>query len=292
MGEYVSFVCQGDNLEEIPESIALNKGLTFPEAHTDTQYMALLARELKMYKNDSICRVPFCVTVEAEALGANIKYGDMKIGPRVESYAFKSIEELENIKELDLTKGRIKTVLEAVELLSLQGETTVLSVEGPFTIISSLMDPMIFYKALRKNKESVEKLLHTVEDSIVKYIIEGINKGAKIISYGDPAGAMDIVGPKVYSEFSGKISYNILKKVEPFLKNSIIHLCGKTSTALESIGLISSNAIGFKEVITYGEAIERVINEEKKVSFIGNSCIKRTPLVLQNTVVWEVNLIK
>jgi uroporphyrinogen-III decarboxylase len=59
----------------------------------------------------------------------------------------------------------------------------VLNVEGPFTIISSLIDPMNFYKGIRKNKAAVTKIISVVEDSIVKYIIEGLKRGARIISY-------------------------------------------------------------------------------------------------------------
>ncbi|MBU3188478.1 hypothetical protein K9O30_03780 [Clostridium bowmanii] len=55
----------------------------------------------------------FCVTVEAEALGADIKLGDEKVGPRVNKYAFNNVEELKNIEEINFTKGRIHSVLEA-----------------------------------------------------------------------------------------------------------------------------------------------------------------------------------
>lgn len=84
---------------------------------------------------------------------------------------------------------------------------------GSFTIITSLVDSRIFYKAMRKNKEMVYDFLKIIEDNIIKYMEEGIARGAKIISYADPVGAKDIVGPKVYKDFSGKSSYNILKKI-------------------------------------------------------------------------------
>jgi uroporphyrinogen-III decarboxylase len=287
----IQFKCEGDNLEIIPDSIADNTGITFPRAHTENALMCLLAKELKNHKKDSICRVPFCVTVEAEALGGNIKLGDMKIGPRVDQYAFATIEELESIKNIDFNKGRIKEVLEATQKLNDEGECVALSVEGPFTILSSIIDPMVFYKGIRKNKEKIEEFLKVLEDNIVNYIIEGIKRGAKIISYGDPVGSLDIVGPKVYEQYSGKITYNILKRVEPYLENSIIHLCGKTSTAFEKFNLSISKAIEFEEEITYGEAINRILHERKDVKFIGNSCIKRTPFIMKKPVVWEIKLL-
>jgi uroporphyrinogen-III decarboxylase len=286
----VEFKCQGDNLEEIPESIVEKTGISFPEAHTNKDDMTLLAAEIRKYKKDSISRIPFCITVEAEALGANVKLGDMKIGPRVGEYVFNNIKELENIGKIDLNSGRIKEVLNSVEMLKNQGETVALSVEGPFTIISSLIDPMLFYKEMRNSKETIEKILKAIEDNIVNYILEGIKRGAKIISYGDPVGALDIVGPKVYKDYSGKTAYNVLKRVEPYLEDVIIHLCGKTSTAFEAMGLSKSEALVVDEDITYGEAINRILKERKDVKFIGNACIKRTPLKIKDSLVWKINI--
>jgi len=52
----MEFKCVGDNLEVIPDSIVNNTGIIFPKAHTDNELMCLLAKELKNYKKDSICR--------------------------------------------------------------------------------------------------------------------------------------------------------------------------------------------------------------------------------------------
>ncbi|MCM1990679.1 uroporphyrinogen decarboxylase family protein [Oceanirhabdus seepicola] len=286
----VEFKCTSDNLEQIPQCIIDNSDLKFPKAHTNKEDMSRLAQELKKYKNDTICRVPFCVTVEAEAMGANIKLGDEKNGPRVSEYAFNSIEELSNLEEIDLSKGRVKEVLNSVQYLSNENEVVALNVEGPFTIISSLIESRLFYKAIRKNRDIVDKFIKVIEDSIVKYVLEGIKRGAKIISYGDPVGALDIVGPKIYKEISGRSTYNILKRLEEHLDNSIIHLCGKTSTAFQQIGLSKAEAIEYDENITYGEAICDLVKNNKDIKIIGHSCIKRTPLKFENLIVWTLKL--
>lgn len=290
MEKKLSFKCVGDNLEEIPVTIKESTGLKFPEVHTRAEYMVMLSQELKKYKKDRLCRVPFCNTLEAEAMGANIKLGDYKIGPRVKEYAFKSMEELKYIKEIDLDKGRIKEVLKAVETLSSEGEIVALNLEGPFTIISSLIDPMVFYRAIRKNTEIVYEVIKVIEDNIIKYALEGIKRGAKIISYGDPVGTMDMVGPQIYKDLSGKSTYEILKNLEEHLDGALIHLCGKTSTDLENAGLIKSEPRKYDEELTYGQAIENLLKENKTVKIIGHNCIKRTPLNLKETVLWNIYL--
>lgn len=291
MNEVVDFVCVSDQLEEIPDSIVKMTGLNFPEVHTKADYLATLSMEMKKYKKDNLCRLPFCNTVEVEALGGNIKLGDAKTGPRVESYAYSSIDELLEMGDIDFTSGRIREVLKAVEILSGTGELVVLNVEGPFTIITSLIDSRVFYKAIRKNKEIVNNVLTILEDNIVKYIKEGVKRGAKIISYGDPVGALDIVGPKVYREYSGKFSYNILKRVEDEIGSSILHICGKTSTVFQNMGLIETRPIKLKEDITYGESIDYILKNRSDVRIIGHNCIKKTPLKLKNSTVWNIKIL-
>ena len=149
----------------------------------------------------------------------------------------------------------------------------------------------VFYKAIRKNKEIVNNVLTILEDNIVKYIKEGVKRGAKIISYGDPVGALDIVGPKVYREYSGKFSYNILKRVENEIGSSILHICGKTSTVFQNMGLIETRPIKLKEDITYGESIDYILKNRSDVRIIGHNCIKKTPLKLKNSTVWNIKIL-
>lgn len=290
MDNKVEFKCEGENLEQIPESIVQRTGITFPEAHKDKNQMAVLAKEIRAYKNDTVVRIPFCVTVEAEALGGDIQLGDAKIGPRVRGYRFENVEEMQQMSEMNLESGRIKEVLDCVELLRNQGEVVALNVEGPFTIISSLIDPMYFYKGIRKNKEAALNIIKVIEDSIVNYILEGLKRGASIISYGDPVGAMDIVGPKIYEELSGKSSYNILKRVEQHLDGAVVHICGKTSVAFVKLGFAETVPVEFPEDMKYGEAINIAINEKKDIKFIGHRCIKKSPFMLGNKVLWSIKL--
>ncbi|WFD11111.1 uroporphyrinogen decarboxylase family protein [Tepidibacter hydrothermalis] len=291
MNEKIKFECKSDELEQIPKEIIDSTELQFPKAHVDMDSMVNLSEKLKEYRKDTVCRIPFCVTVESEAMGAKINLGNEKNGPRVSEYMFDTIEELGNIKEIDLNKGRIRTVLDSVEQLRNQNEIVSLNVEGPFTIISSLIDQRSFYKGIRKNKEIIDNCIKVVEDSIVKYILEGIKRGANIISYADPCGSIDIVGPKIYKEISGKSTYKILKRVEDRLEDSIIHICGKTSIGLQKLDFIEACSMNHNENCTYGDAICGLL-KDKEINIIGHNCIKKTNLKTKNPKVWIIKLIK
>ena len=56
--------------------------LKFPDAYMQHETMAALSKALKRHDGASFCELPFCHTVEAEAMGGIINYGNEKTGPR------------------------------------------------------------------------------------------------------------------------------------------------------------------------------------------------------------------
>lgn len=284
------FKCSGSYSESIPAEILEKTGCQFPQAHTDMLALACLSQEMKKHKNESVCKLPFCLTIEAEAMGADIKLDDMENGPRVREYVFTRIEEIANIAPINFHQGRIKAVLEAVAKLSSQGETVALNIEGPFTILSSLIEPRILYKAIRKREQSVICGLRIIEENIIAYALQGIEKGVKILSYADPVGAIDIIGPQIYKLHSGRASYNILKKLTCTPHNAVIHLCGKTSTALERYGFCQSFQQDHDDTVTYFEAISELISDRNQTPIIGNSCFRQITWKRWAPKIWQISL--
>ncbi|MEY8000042.1 uroporphyrinogen decarboxylase family protein [Clostridium sp. Mt-5] len=284
------FKCVIDNEDEIPEEAVKNTGISFPEVHYNGEDMSRLARAIRIYNKDTISMVPFCMTVEAEALGADINMGDMKRGPRVSNYIFKNIEDFKKIEHIDLSKKRISQVLKAVNILSSSGEQTALAVQGPFTIMSSLMDPRTFYKAVRKDTTVVDDFMEVIIDSIVTFVEAGVKNGARIISFGDSAGTLDILGPRIYKNYSGRYSYEVLKKIYPKLQDAIVHFCGITSNSMDRGGFLTSEPIEVKSGITYGEALNDIMKNRKDIKIVGHNCLRKTPTKMKTPIVWKINL--
>ncbi len=200
------------------------------------------------------------------------------------------MEDFKKIKPIDLSKGRINQVLKAVNILSSSGEQTALAVQGPFTVMSSLMDPRTFYKAIRKDKASVDDFMEVIIDSIVSFAEAGIENGAKIISFGDSAGTLDILGPRIYKNYSGRYSYEVLKKLYPRLQDAIVHFCGITSSSMDKGGFVTSEPIEVEKGFTYGEALNYIMENRKDVKIVGHNCMRKTPAKMKTSVVWKINL--
>lgn len=286
----INFKCVVDKSAEMPKEAIKNAGIKFPDVHKNAKDMACLSKAIRKENKDYFSVVPFCMTVEAEALGAKINLGDEKAGPRVSTYTFKTIDDIKDLKKIDFESNRISEVLKSVEILKKQGETVILDVQGPFTVISSLIDPRVFYKAVRKNRDEVERLMEIVKENSVEFIKEGVKRGVDIISFGDSAGTLDILGPKMYKELGGKYTYKVLKEVYKYLEDSIIHVCGITSSSLDRGGFINSNPIEVPENITYGDALNYIRRENKNIKIVGHNCLRKTTKTMKKSIVWEIKL--
>lgn len=267
------FKCIGNDNTTVSDETIERVGASYEKANKDAVYMTKLSKEIRDDMGVLYCIVPFCHTAEADAFGSDVVF-DHIAGNRINKSIIDKQEDLKNIEAIDFSQGRINQILESIKLLKRDGEKVCLNVTGPITIATSIVDNRVFYKTVRKDRESIDTLLNTIEDSLVEYIKRGVESGLDIISFADPAGTLDIVGPKVYKELCGPSVIRVLKRVEGILGSSLIHLCGKTSTSLEEAGLIDSKKVE-SYGNSYGESLENYKEENIDTKFIGHWCIKR-----------------
>ena len=110
MGEIKDFNCTYDNSAGINGEVTEGLGLTFPDAYLHADTMAKLSRALKEHDGAAFCELPFCHTVEAEAMGGLVNYGNDKTGPRAKEYICTKPEELLELQPLILAKeGSMKS---------------------------------------------------------------------------------------------------------------------------------------------------------------------------------------
>ncbi|MEG2353848.1 MAG: uroporphyrinogen decarboxylase family protein [Clostridium sp.] len=296
MEDLYIYKCVSDDLDSIPKSVVDKLSVGFPEVHKTREGLITLSKEFKSFSKDKFCRLPFCSTVEAESLGASINYGNKDFGPRVLKRAFENLEDLRDNLKFDLNKGRISEVLRTVEDLKGSGEKVILNVSGPLTILDSLIESRIIFKALRKEPEIVEEILVKLENFIVEYIRKAMDVGADIISFADPLGNVDIMGEKVYCKLSGIPSRNILNGIHPYSKGKIIHLCGKNTYSLYKCKLTNMEKLYVDEFIsedgcTYGDILNNLINKDEINPIIGNYCVKKTTFEMKKNYIWKIEFI-
>ncbi len=288
MGEIKDFNCTYDNSAGINAEVTEGLDLTFPDAYMHADTMAALAKALKKHDGAAFCELPFCHTVEAEAMGGIINYGNDKTGPRAKEYICKTPEELLELPEIDFSKGRIHEVLLACKLLREQGEQVVLQVSGPFTILNVLIDARYVFKAMRKKPELMKEVFWKIGNEAYRFMEEAKKYGVQLLSYADSSGGVNILGPKMAEQMVNDFTYDFLKKVETLAdENTLILMCPKTTFALLGTEKAAFEDMELSGPLNYGEACIEMIGRAK---FAGQMCIKNIGYRLENGIFKAVAL--
>ena len=272
MSKIVDFNCTYDNSAGINDEVTKSLHLNFPDAYKYHDTMVLISKALRKYDNAPFCKLPFCHTVEGEAMGGVINYGDEKIGPRAKEYICKTAEELLNLPSINFNEGRIKEVLKACSDLRKEGENVVLQISGPFTILNVLMDARYIFKIFRKEPEKMQEIFDKFQEEILKFIEEGQKAGANLISFADSSGSLKILGPKMMKESVERFTYPFLKKAEKIInEDTVLLLCPKTTLALLGTDKATLYDIELSRTMKYGEGCIEAIGKTK---ILGQMCIK------------------
>ena len=288
MAKIVDFNCTFLYSVGINEDVTKKLDLKFPDAYMKRDTMAEVALAIKEHDEATFCELPFCHTVEAEAIGGIVNFGDEKAGPRAKEYICTDPEEILGLKEIDFSEGRIFEVLEACRILREQGEDVVLDVAGPFTVMNILIDPVHVFKAMRKRPELMKKVFWRLGNDVLRYIEEGIKRGVTMISYADSSGGVNILGPKMAEQVVEDFTYEYMKKLQEITENkAIVLLCPKTTFALLGTKKAEFVDVKLPAPMRYSEACAWLAGKEK---FVGQMCIKNIKYELKDGICKSLRL--
>ncbi len=289
MSKIIDFNCTYDNSAGISKEVTQNLDLQFPQAYKHWDSMALISEALKKHDNSNFCELPFCHTVEGEAMGGIINLGDENIGPRAKDYICTTAQEVLDLPEIDYSKGRISEVLKACKYLRDKGENVVLYISGPFTIMNVLIDPRHIFKAFRKSPEMMKAILDKFQNEILRFVKEAQRAGVNMISYADSSGGLNILGPKISQQVVEIFTYPLLKKIEEIIDDkAIVLLCPKTTFALLGTDKAVWKDITLMDSMKYAQGCIEMIGKAK---FVGQMCIKNKEFQLKDKIIKTVELL-
>lgn len=213
------FICPGGMMNMVITEVMQETGIVWPEAHMKQQDMADLAMGVHRLTGIENLGAPFCMTVEAEFMGAAVQMGSIYNEPRVVGYPLSSLEEWSKLREIKPENSRAGVVGEAVHLLSrFEGDVPVIAnLTGPVSMATSLVEPMLFFKAMGKKPELVHEFLNFVTDNLIVFGKSLIKAGAQVLTIADTSATGEILGPKRFTEFALPYFNRILTKVEDTL---------------------------------------------------------------------------
>ena len=254
-------ICPGGMMNMMTTDLMDLCGSYWPEAHTDPEEMAALA--CTAYTNglfDNI-GVPFCMTVEAEAMGAEVDLGDRKTEPRVTGYPLASVSGFpEVLHPIDLTRGRVKVVLDALHLIKERcpKAAVMANLTGPISLASSLVDANRYYKDLRKKKEESHALMDFVTDQLILFGKAQLAAGARFVTISDPSGTGEILGPKLFEEYALPSLNRICEALRPYSDGVIVHICGQLRSIYPVLAKLNTDALSVDAVVNLKSLRENV----------------------------------
>lgn len=218
-------------------------GAAWPEAHQEAKAMAALAAGAVSVLGFDAVRVPYCQTIESEALGSTVKYAGREGVPRIDVHAYKLADE-PSYPEDFLTRGRVPELIEAVRLLKERFGDEVLvmgNIVGPFSIVANLVGITEVLKASFKKPDSLEPFLEVAERAGTALGHALLEAGADALVIEDMMASIDVISPPIYE----KIAQPWEKKQIEGLPEvpTIMHICGKVNSIAQMIAQTGATAL-------------------------------------------------
>lgn len=99
-------ICPGGMVAMACREVGETNRAKWQEGHTRPEVMARLAQVLRQATGFENLGVPFCITVEAEAMGGRVDFGSADVEPRMVDYILDGTDKLERLKNADPPEQR------------------------------------------------------------------------------------------------------------------------------------------------------------------------------------------
>jgi [methyl-Co(III) methanol-specific corrinoid protein]:coenzyme M methyltransferase len=244
-------------------------GHTLPEAHTDAGKMADLAQDVQAHSGFENFGVPFCMTVEAELLGADVNLGTLACEPKIVKEKFPSVSQVE-FRDVQAMahSGRIEVVVDAAGRIARANPDVpvIASLTGPVSTAASIVDPITFYKELRKNPASAEKVLTYVTDLLTAYATRLLANGAAAIAIGDPSATGEILGPKMFEAYAVRFNNLFADRIHALGAPFILHICGEMKAVRHLLPQLRCDALSTDALVS----LPRLKEDYPSITTMGN----------------------
>jgi [methyl-Co(III) methanol-specific corrinoid protein]:coenzyme M methyltransferase len=209
------------------------------------------------------------MTIEAEALGSDVDYGSLKCEPKIQHEPFLNAADVRRLPSGAILKNkRAEGLLKAVNDLSKSDPDVpvVGSITGPVSLAASLVDPMSFFKGLRKDKEASHKLLDYVTERLIEYAKCIAECGAAVVSIADPTATGEILGPALFEEYALPCLNRIAESMGAMGTPVIIHICGDVRTIKKHFPALKGNAVSVDAMVN----LQALKSEYSSLTTMGN----------------------
>ena len=254
-------------------------GAAWPEAHKSAELMAKLGTAQADIFGFECVRAPFCLTAEAERLGATVQVDKKDASPMIKSHPFhfdpmmSEYDDPANLMSPEefIAGGRPAEAIKAMELMAKShGEThaIVAGNTGPFTLTGNLVNTENMVFGMMMAPEEVDKWVNAVNPIVTAYTHALMDAGADVVQCSEPSGSTDMLAPDMFEDAAGKHVKESLKPKDG--KFTVLHICGDTYPILEQMVATGVTGISIEEKVEPEKAADKVGGKTVLVGNVGS----------------------
>ena len=226
----------------------------WPNSHWEPKKMARAAASTYELTGVPCCTVPFCLTLEGEALGCPLDRGTDITQPQIMEHLEIGFDEFELPGDF-LSRGRIPAVLEAISLLAASQrdiQPVNMKVTGPFTIACAVFGAERVLLATLEEPDAVKRVLEHMTKVGIALSRAAIGAGADTITLSDPVASGDLLSGDQYAEFARPYEAKVFAAIKDV--PTALHICGYTKDLMPHIGSTGTLAFSFEEKVEVKDA--------------------------------------
>jgi MtaA/CmuA family methyltransferase len=238
----------------------------WPDSHWEPKKMARLAASTYELTGVPCCTVPFCLTLEGEALGAPLDRGTEITQPQIMDHLDSELVAFELPKDF-LSRGRIPAVLEAITLLAASQrdiQPVNMKVTGPFTIACAVFGAERILLGTLEEPDAVKHVLEMMTQAAIELSRAAIQAGVDTITISDPVASGDLLSGDQYAEFARPYEAKVFATIDV---PTALHICGYTKDLMPHIESTGTCSFSFEEKVQVTDARQILAG---KVLAIGN----------------------
>jgi [methyl-Co(III) methanol-specific corrinoid protein]:coenzyme M methyltransferase len=199
------------------------------------------------------CRIPFCLTVQAEALGCEVNMGTKDRQPSIKGH-LPSIPE--SLPSDFLERGRVPVIIKAVELMKRKYEDLpkIVGLEAVTTLAGHILGVENMLKMLIRQRDVVVKALDLCVKANMEYAKALIDAGAEVIVPCDPTASPDVISPR---DFATLIKPRLKELANVIRKKGavgVLHICGRAQRIVKDMAETGFHALSVEEKVNIKEA--------------------------------------
>lgn len=226
----------------------------WPNSHWDPKKMARAAASTYELTGVPCCTVPFCLTLEGEALGCALDKGTEITQPQIMEHLEIGFDEFETPQDF-LSRGRIPAVLEAISLLAASQrdiQPVNIKVTGPFTIACAVFGAERVLLATIEEPDAVKRVLEKMAQVGIALAHASIKAGVDTVTLSDPVASGDLLSAAQYAEFALPYEAKVFAAIKDV--PTALHICGYTKDLMPHIAATGTMAFSFEEKVQVKEA--------------------------------------